>query len=721
MSLGSVADAFALSCLPDTDCVGGAGFTCAGGGAAYGSCTGEQDEDGDTYQKPRSNRADFKATGRPKKEMMDYQARIRFKQIGRTATYKNYYEVLKVDPEATIGQIKKTFVRKALKLHPDRRVNKGPITKEQEEEWESVSKAYQVLSNEEDRAKYDENMPLRNALVMFYQRHNTSQLNSDKIERTVRAYANDPAFLFRYLNTIYTVSAYTNASVQIADNSLIVNETKLGAAYQKSVLMREMRHHCSSSFLESVYTVQRMWRCAAARRRWQVLHKARVVVRRNAVERRNMMRQMVGTRERGSMAFVFGKWHRITCESRMQEYEDARLCFMATQDAKATQIANAWRSKVAVGVRQDAEAARIENCGVKACKLNGVGETFLSLFSPAENALAKRNRKEKLAEQVVNARNRLPGKKQEPGGIQALFQDCIRGEPDCSREPTPRTAPKEHPNTERFRYGQRGKVEPPSRRKEGTIERIELRGGRIASEEIPVRGVNSSQHHDRDSIQHHDRDSIQHHGRDSIQHHGRDSIQHHGRDSIQHHGRDSIQHHGGSNQGGYSSGVYNQNVRHGPESIYHGQDDRTPMPNDQRLGSSWLGPSYGMPAHNQALAPSLAVSAVPSPSATMVLRAPSPSATMAFRATGKHSPWGYALPREHPQISRMRPVIQQCSSHTAPVHGEHVFSRVQHIENQCTPRTHVVLSPETQQVHQQRSRRQLASPHTHDEQRHFYM
>ena len=64
---------------------------------------------------------------------------------------KNYYEVLGVDKNATAADIKKKYKRLAVKYHPDK--NQGD--KEAEEKFKEISEAYNVLSDDEKRKKYD--------------------------------------------------------------------------------------------------------------------------------------------------------------------------------------------------------------------------------------------------------------------------------------------------------------------------------------------------------------------------------------------------------------------------------------------------------------------------------------------------------------------------------------------------------------------------------------
>lgn len=68
------------------------------------------------------------------------------------ASKRDYYEVLGVDKNADEKTIKSAYRKKAIQYHPD----KNPGDKEAEEKFKEAAEAYDVLSNPEKRAKYDQ-------------------------------------------------------------------------------------------------------------------------------------------------------------------------------------------------------------------------------------------------------------------------------------------------------------------------------------------------------------------------------------------------------------------------------------------------------------------------------------------------------------------------------------------------------------------------------------
>ena len=67
------------------------------------------------------------------------------------ATKRDYYEVLGVSKDADDATIKKAFKRLAIKYHPDRNHEEGA-----EKRFQEINEAYQVLSDPQKRAAYDQ-------------------------------------------------------------------------------------------------------------------------------------------------------------------------------------------------------------------------------------------------------------------------------------------------------------------------------------------------------------------------------------------------------------------------------------------------------------------------------------------------------------------------------------------------------------------------------------
>lgn len=65
---------------------------------------------------------------------------------------RDYYEILEVSKGASAEEIKKAYRKKAIKFHPD----KNPGDKAAEEKFKEAAEAYEILSNDEKRQRYDQ-------------------------------------------------------------------------------------------------------------------------------------------------------------------------------------------------------------------------------------------------------------------------------------------------------------------------------------------------------------------------------------------------------------------------------------------------------------------------------------------------------------------------------------------------------------------------------------
>ncbi|MDR0680389.1 MAG: molecular chaperone DnaJ [Dysgonamonadaceae bacterium] len=69
-----------------------------------------------------------------------------------TTTKRDYYDVLEVSKTASAEEIKKAYRKKAIQYHPD----KNPGNKTAEEKFKEAAEAYEVLSDENKRSRYDQ-------------------------------------------------------------------------------------------------------------------------------------------------------------------------------------------------------------------------------------------------------------------------------------------------------------------------------------------------------------------------------------------------------------------------------------------------------------------------------------------------------------------------------------------------------------------------------------
>ncbi len=67
------------------------------------------------------------------------------------ATKRDYYEILGVQRNSSIDDVKKSYRKLAMQYHPDR----NPGNKEAEEKFKEATEAYEVLSDQDKRSRYD--------------------------------------------------------------------------------------------------------------------------------------------------------------------------------------------------------------------------------------------------------------------------------------------------------------------------------------------------------------------------------------------------------------------------------------------------------------------------------------------------------------------------------------------------------------------------------------
>ena len=109
-----------------------------------GDFESKRDKDYEKYHSEWSD--DFEDIGSRKQMFTDEE----FDEALRESKLPNYYQVLGVDKDALQEDIKKKFKELAKKYHPDK--TKEPNA---DEKMTEINKAYEILSDEERREKYD--------------------------------------------------------------------------------------------------------------------------------------------------------------------------------------------------------------------------------------------------------------------------------------------------------------------------------------------------------------------------------------------------------------------------------------------------------------------------------------------------------------------------------------------------------------------------------------
>jgi DnaJ family protein C protein 7 len=79
--------------------------------------------------------------------------------LAKSRCKKNYYEIVGVDVNSTMNEIRKAYKRKALDYHPDRHVDASEDERlEYKRKFQDVGEAYEVLSDHNKRARYDKSL-----------------------------------------------------------------------------------------------------------------------------------------------------------------------------------------------------------------------------------------------------------------------------------------------------------------------------------------------------------------------------------------------------------------------------------------------------------------------------------------------------------------------------------------------------------------------------------
>ncbi|PKU72995.1 chaperone protein dnaJ 49-like [Dendrobium catenatum] len=131
-----------------------------GGGADVPDDTGdasrtESEKAGEASSAPSSS-ANLRARARARSSMpsengsSEAYTEEQITIVSQIKRKKDYYEILGLERSCTVEDVRKAYRKLSLKVHPDK--NKAPGA---EEAFKAVSKAFQCLSNEESKKRYD--------------------------------------------------------------------------------------------------------------------------------------------------------------------------------------------------------------------------------------------------------------------------------------------------------------------------------------------------------------------------------------------------------------------------------------------------------------------------------------------------------------------------------------------------------------------------------------
>jgi len=91
----------------------------------------------------------------------------------------NYYKILKVSPKATMTEIKSAYRRLARKMHPDVNNNSENAAKD----FAVIAKAYEILSNPQERAHYDAKLHRNNSNGSMHSTNSVFHSNNEHAQR----------------------------------------------------------------------------------------------------------------------------------------------------------------------------------------------------------------------------------------------------------------------------------------------------------------------------------------------------------------------------------------------------------------------------------------------------------------------------------------------------------------------------------------------------------
>ena len=133
---------------------------------------------------------------------------------------KNYYEELEVSKTASKEVIEKVYKVLAKKYHPDTTTESDKIAAE--EKFKAISEAYEILSNDERRKKYDLELEQSNPTISYEEYINVVN-QRDTLSHTLNNLKNE---FYQFKNSVNTNQHYNNNHIPYNQvNSNLNNNT----------------------------------------------------------------------------------------------------------------------------------------------------------------------------------------------------------------------------------------------------------------------------------------------------------------------------------------------------------------------------------------------------------------------------------------------------------------------------------------------------------------
>jgi DnaJ family protein C protein 3 len=114
---------------------------------------GEAQQAGEKYEQAVHNFKKATEIANEGEEKKQANEKFKASQVAlKQSKEKNYYKVLGIERNASQKEVKKAYREKALEWHPDKNTDN---VEEASKKFQDIAEAYEVLGNEELRAKYN--------------------------------------------------------------------------------------------------------------------------------------------------------------------------------------------------------------------------------------------------------------------------------------------------------------------------------------------------------------------------------------------------------------------------------------------------------------------------------------------------------------------------------------------------------------------------------------